>query len=167
MGKEGDAVCASVVHGRSSTITYLESEDVRDPHAAIDKFEGWHVAFYLANFSTVYDTVKDAGLNLLDHKYNDKSPTLEDALRWSQFRMQDITAVDDSPEDSPTQFKKGDVLYRFGHEVRSLYHPRYLPSEYVRCHHSSTSEQQTCSHQLRLLPAPVQLVCQRQVNFGP
>lgn len=124
-GKEGDAVCVSVVHGPCTTITYIESQDVPTPQAAIDDFEGWHVAFYLANFSMVYDTVKDAGLNLLDHKYNDKSPTLEDALRWSQFRMQDITALEDSAEDSPTQYKKGDVLYRFGHEVRSLYHPRY------------------------------------------
>ena len=124
LGKEGDAVCASVVHGPGSTITYVESQDVQDAEAALGRFEGWHVAFYLANFSTVYNTVKDAGLNLLDHKYNDKSPTLEDALKHSQFRMQDITAVEDSPEGAQTVYKKGDVLYRFGHEVRSLYHPR-------------------------------------------
>lgn len=121
---------ASVLFGPSSMVTFVEDADFKTAEAAIEGFEGWHIAFYMANFSGVYDKVNDAGINLLDHKYNDKAPTLEDALKWSQFRMVDILAVDDSPEGCPTRYKSGDVLYNFGHEIRSLYHPRYMRSLY-------------------------------------
>jgi hypothetical protein len=93
---------ASVLFGPSSSVTFVEDEEYKTAEAAIGDFEGWHIAFYMANFSSVYDRVCDAGINLLDHKYNDKAPTLEDALKWSQFRMVDILAVDDSPEGCPT-----------------------------------------------------------------
>lgn len=121
---------ASVLFGPSSMVTFVEDGDFKTAEAAIEGFEGWHIAFYMANFSRVYDKVNDAGINLLDHKYNDKAPTLEDALKWSQFRMVDILAIDNSPEGCPTRYKSGDVLYSFGHEVRSLYHPRYMRSLY-------------------------------------
>lgn len=121
---------ASVLFGPSSTVTFVEDDEYKSAEAAIGDFEGWHIAFYMADFSSVYDTVNDAGINLLDHKYNDKAPTLEDALKWSQFRMVDIIAVDDSAEGCRAQYKSGDVLYSFGHECRSLYHPRYMRSLY-------------------------------------
>ena len=121
---------ASVLFGPSSTVTFVEGEEYKSAEAAIGNFEGWHIAFYLADFSSTYDDVNNAGINLLDHKYNDKAPTLEDALKWSQFRMTDILAVHDSPDGSSTKFQSGDVLYSFGHEVRSLYHPRYMRSLY-------------------------------------
>ena len=121
---------ASVLFGPSTTVTFVEDAEYKSAEAAIDDFEGWHIAFYMADFSSVYDIVKEAGINLLDHKYNDKAPSLEDALKWSQFRMSKILAVADSPEDSPTGFHAGDVLYSFGHEARSLYHPRYMRSLY-------------------------------------
>ena len=119
-----------MLFGPSTTVTFVEDESYKTAGSAIKSFEGWHIAFYLADFSSVYNTVDQAGINLLDHKYNDKAPTLEDALKWSQFRMVDILADDDSHQGSPTNYKKGDVLYSFGHEVRSLYHPRYMRSLY-------------------------------------
>ena len=121
---------ASVLFGPSTTVTFVEDDAYQSAKAAIGGFEGWHIAFYMAQFSSVYDAVDNAGINLLDHKYNDKAPTLEDALKWSQFRMVDIIALEDSPEGSQANYKKGDVLYNFGHEVRSLYHPRYMRSLY-------------------------------------
>lgn len=129
-GAHGSMDSASVLFGPSSSVTFVEDDEYKTAEAAIGDFEGWHIAFYMANFSSVYDKVCDAGINLLDHKYNDKAPTLEDALKWSQFRMIDILAVDDSPEGCPTKYKSGDVLYSFGHEARSLYHPRYMRSLY-------------------------------------
>ena len=129
-GSSNNKDSASVLFGPSSTVTFVEDEEYKSAKAAIGDFEGWHIAFYLADFSSTYDDVNDAGINLLDHKYNDKAPTLEDALKWSQFRMTDILAVHDSHDGSPTKFQKGDVLYSFGHEVRSLYHPRYMRSLY-------------------------------------
>ena len=129
-GSSNNKDSASVLFGPSSTVTFVEDEEYKTAEAAIGDFEGWHIAFYLADFSSTYNAVDDAGINLLDHKYNDKAPTLEDALKWSQFRMTDIIAVHDSPNGSLTKFQKGDVLYSFGHEVRSLYHPRYMRSLY-------------------------------------
>ncbi|KAL0055296.1 hypothetical protein WJX82_010318 [Trebouxia sp. C0006] len=129
-GAQDSMDSASVLFGPSSSLTFVEDDEYKTAEAAIGDFEGWHIAFYMANFSSVYDKVCDAGINLLDHKYNDKAPTLEDALKWSQFRMVDILAVDDSPEGCPTSYKSGDVLYSFGHEARSLYHPRYMRSLY-------------------------------------
>ena len=129
-GSSNSKNSASVLCGPSSTVTFVEDEGYRSTEAAIGDFEGWHIAFYLADFSSVYDVVNEAGINLLNHKYNDKAPTLEDALKWSQFRMTDIIAVHNSPDESPTKFQEGDLLYSFGHEVRSLYHPRYMRSLY-------------------------------------
>lgn len=129
-GAQDSMDSASVLFGPSSSLTFVEDDEYKTAEAAIGDFEGWHIAFYMANFSSVYDKFCDAGINLLDHKYNDKAPTLEDALKWSQFRMVDILAVDDSPEGCPTSYKSGDVLYSFGHEARSLYHPRYMRSLY-------------------------------------
>ena len=119
---------ASVIAGPGTAVTFQESMEYKDAASAIRSFEGWHIAFYLADFSTVFNAVNNAGLNLLQHKYSDKAHTLQDALMCSQFRMSSILAVADSPADVPTQFKAGDKLYSFGHELRSTYHRRYLRS---------------------------------------
>lgn len=125
---KGGAEYASVLAGPGTTVTFLESNKYKDAAAAIGSFEGWHIAFYLADFSSVFNAVNNAGLNLLHHKYSDKAPTLQDALKCSQFRMSTIVAVSDSPADAAVRFTKGDSLYSFGHELRSMYHPRYLRS---------------------------------------
>jgi hypothetical protein len=119
---------ASILSGPGTTVTFIESIQHTDAATAIGAFEGWHIAFYLAEFSSVFNAVNDAGLNLLQHKYSDKAPTLQEALKCSQFRMSSIIALTDSPSGGPTQFKTGETLYSFGHELRSMYHPRYLRS---------------------------------------
>lgn len=119
---------ASILSGPGTTLTFIESSKYRDAATAIGAFEGWHIAFYLADFSSVFNAVNNAGLNLLQHKYSDKAPTLQEALKCSQFRMSSIIAFTDSPAGGPTQFKTGEKLYSFGHELRSMYHPRYLRS---------------------------------------
>ena len=122
------AESASVNAGAGTTFSFIESQDHPDVAAACSSFEQWHLAIYVADFSDVFNNVKNAGLNSTDHKYSDKSSTLQDALKLSQFRMYSIAAVSDSPADSPSKFKKGDKLYSLGHEVRSMWHPRYLGS---------------------------------------
>lgn len=119
---------AGILAGPGTTVTFIESIQHTDAATAIGAFEGWHIAFYLAEFSSVFNAVNDAGLNLLQHKYSDKAPTLQEALKSSQFRMSSIIALTDSPSGGPTQFKTGETLYSFGHELRSMYHPRYLRS---------------------------------------
>ncbi len=119
---------SSILSGPGTTLTFIESSKYRDATAAIGAFEGWHIAFYLADFSSVFNAVNSAGLNLLQHKYSDKAPTLQEALKCSQFRMSSIIALTDSLAGGPTQFKTGETLYSFGHELRSMYHPRYLRS---------------------------------------
>ena len=63
---------ASIIggHGR---VTFEESKKHPDIKPAISSFEGWHLAFYLADFSGTFNKVEDAGLISVDHKYSDKS----------------------------------------------------------------------------------------------
>lgn len=87
-------------------------------------YEGWHCALYVADFEDTYHRVVQAGINQTDHPYKDKADTLEGAKQWNQFRFCDIIAMEDSPPDAGTPIQKGQLLYRFGHEVRSLEHRR-------------------------------------------
>ena len=57
-------------------------------------------------------------------RYKDKADTLEHAKEWNQLRFSDIIAVSDTASDAEVPFKKGQLLYRFGHEIRSLDHRR-------------------------------------------
>ncbi len=127
-GTQDGAEYASILSGPGTTLVFLESNKYKNAAAAIGAFEGWHIAFYLADFRSVFNAVNDAGLNLLQHKYSDKAPTLQDALKCSQFRMSTVIAVNDSSAGALTAYKAGDGLYSFGHELRSMYHPRYLRS---------------------------------------
>jgi hypothetical protein len=54
--------------------------------AAVDMWEGWHLALYVANFSSSYTKVADAGHIDNDHPYQDKCHSLTDALQHCQFR---------------------------------------------------------------------------------
>lgn len=108
--------------------TFRFQEDLQlgplSSQAAIKAYEGWHCAIYVQNFEDTYNRVVQAKLNYTDHPYKDKAYDLDAAKQWNQFRFQDIIAVQDSVERGPAKFSKGQLLYRFGHEVRSLQHRR-------------------------------------------
>ena len=125
--KQAGARCSRIVAGPGTTVAFLESSQYKHAAEVIRSFEGWHIAFYLTDFSSVFNTVDGLGLNLLQHKHSDKAPTLHEALKCSQFRMSSITALQDSCYQD-VQYKAGDVLYSFGHELRSMCHPRFLSS---------------------------------------
>ena len=127
-GRQSGAACSSVIAGPGTAVTFLESQQYKHAADAIKSFKGWHIAFYLADFSSVFNAVNDLGLNLLKHRYSDKAPTLQDALKCSQFRMSDIIALQDGPSSVENCCNAGDVLYSFGHELPSLFHPRFMRS---------------------------------------
>lgn len=79
---------------------------------------------YVQDFEGTYSRVVQAGINQVDHPYKDKADTLEGAKQWNQFRFSDIIALEDSPPNAAAQYHKGQLLYRFGHEIRSLNHRR-------------------------------------------
>lgn len=122
---EGNAF-ADVHLGYGTTFHFQEDPQLGllPSHAAIDAYEGWHCAIYVNNFEDTYNKVVQANLNYTDHPYKDKAYDLDAAKQWNQFRFQDIVAVENSPEKAETQYRKGQLLYRFGHEVRSLQHRR-------------------------------------------
>lgn len=49
----------------------------------------------------------------------------------TDFHVQDIVALEDLEGDG-WRVKKGDVIYRFGNEVRSLCHPKFMRALYNR-----------------------------------
>ena len=112
--------------GHGTTFTFQEDNKLGplQTQKAIKAYEGWHCALYVADFEATYHRIVEAGINQVDHPYKDKADTLEGAKQWNQFRFCDIVAVQDSPKDSDVSYKKGQLLYRFGHEIRSLDHRR-------------------------------------------
>lgn len=50
-------------------------------------FSGWHVALYVAPFSGAYKAMEAADLVLQDHPYFDKVHSMEEALKFHQFRF--------------------------------------------------------------------------------
>lgn len=91
---------------------------------AVKGYEGWHCALYVLDFEETYSRVVQAGINQTDHPYKDKADTLEGAKQWNQFRFADIVALEDSLPHADATYRKGQLLYRFGHEIRSLSHRR-------------------------------------------
>ncbi len=59
--------------------------------------------------------------------HRDKSNNLQQALANHQMRFMDVL----EPE-SPEQLSPRRVLYRLGHEVRSMHHPRFMRPLYNR-----------------------------------
>uniref|UniRef100_A0A7S0RHK1 VOC domain-containing protein n=1 Tax=Pyramimonas obovata TaxID=1411642 RepID=A0A7S0RHK1_9CHLO len=103
----GQAGC-DVSVGPATLLAFCEHED------GPEEYTGWHVALYVVNFSESFNATERRGLILNDHPYADKCNNLEEALVNSQFRFQDICGPD------------GTLVIRFQHEVRSMYHPRYM-----------------------------------------
>ena len=119
-------VYVQVQLGHGTTFTFQEDAKLGSlqTQEAIKAYEGWHCALYVADFEATYNRIVQAGINQVDHPYKDKADTLEGAKHWNQFRFCDIVAVQDSSKDSAVVYKKGQLLYRFGHEIRSLEHCR-------------------------------------------
>lgn len=117
----------SEVHLGHGTTFQFQEDPALGPLAsqtAIRAYEGWHCAVYVRDFEETYDRVVHAKINYTEHPYKDKAYDLDSAKQWNQFRFQDIIAVDNSPANAATTYTKGQLLYRFGHEVRSLQHRR-------------------------------------------
>lgn len=119
-------VYVQVELGHDTTFTFQEDPSLASlqTQGAIQAYEGWHCALYVAAFEETYNKIVQAGINQTDHPYKDKADTLEGAKQWNQFRFCDIIAVEDAPDNADVQYKKGHLLYRFGHEIRSLEHRR-------------------------------------------
>jgi hypothetical protein len=66
------------------------------------------------------------GLIFNDHPYRDKCENLEDALRNFQFRFQDVPLLSEQEGEGGKVVKAGKLLYRMGHEMRSMHHPRFM-----------------------------------------
>jgi hypothetical protein len=121
--------------GPGTTLVFDETTEFDlgglDSEQAVHSYSGWHIAFYIADFSGSYHAIDKAGVNLLDHPYGDKAPSIEKALQYSQFRWQDITAQKNyCNENAEVSIKEGQLLHRLGHEIRSLYHPRFMRALY-------------------------------------
>lgn len=112
--------------GYGTSFTFHEDPQLgsMETQKAVKAYEGWHCAIYVRDFEGTYSRVVPAGINQTDHPYKDKADTLEGAKQWNQFRFADIVAVEDSPPNSVTAYEKGQLLYRFGHEIRCLDHRR-------------------------------------------
>ena len=126
-GTNADGKLYSEVHLGHGTTFHFQEEPALGPLSsltAIKAYEGWHCAVYVRDFEETYNRVVQAKINYTEHPYKDKAYDLDSAKQWNQFRFQDIIAVDDSPAHADNPYKKGQLLYRFGHEVRSLRHRR-------------------------------------------
>lgn len=112
--------------GHGTTFTFQEDAGPGplSTQKAIEAYEGWHCALYIFDYEGTYNRIVQAGINQVDHPYKDKADTLEHARQRNQFRLSDIVAVNEAPTDAKVQFRRGQLLYRFGHEIRSLKHRR-------------------------------------------
>ncbi|CAK0787190.1 hypothetical protein CVIRNUC_010406 [Coccomyxa viridis] len=95
-------------------------------------FDGWHAAIYVSDFSGAFRAMEAADLIFTEHGFFDANiDGLRDAQKFHQFRFQDIIALKDLDGDG-WSVKKGDVIYQFGNEVRSLCHPKFMRALYNR-----------------------------------
>jgi len=119
-------VYVNIELGHGTTFTFQEDAGPGplSTQKAIEAYEGWHCALYIFDYGGTYNRIVQADINQVDHPYKDKADTLEHARQWNQFRFSDIVAVNEAPTDAKVQFRRGQLLYRFGHEIRSLKHRR-------------------------------------------
>jgi len=75
------------------------------------QYNGFHICFYIQQFSSCYRKLSSAGLLALNHRFNDKCDTLEESLKNSQFRTLDIPLATGT--------------FQLMQEVRSCYHPSF------------------------------------------
>jgi len=80
----------------------------------IEDYSGWHICIYISKFSRTYKKCSEGKILHTNHRFADKCDTLELALQWQQFRTRSIV---DSHQN---------VIGQLEHEVRSLYHRRYM-----------------------------------------
>lgn len=122
---DGD-VSVQVELGHGTTFTFTEDPKLGllETQKEFQAYEGWHCALYVYDFEGTYKQIVQAGINQTDHPYKDKADSLEQAKQWNQFRFSDIVAVEDSFHDAKERVRRGQILYKFGHEIRSLQHRR-------------------------------------------
>lgn len=91
----------AVVQLGPSQLVFFENPELGpwSTEGAIAQFSGWHIAFYIAQFSHCYARLRHLLYN--NHRYRDKVHTFHDALDHQQFRFQDIVMLED-PFAPPT-----------------------------------------------------------------
>ncbi|GIL45417.1 hypothetical protein Vafri_2668 [Volvox africanus] len=120
----GAPVRAEVVVGPGQRLVFVEQGQLgpRSDKTVASLFGGWHLAMYVADFSTTFRAIHHPDRPPFnEHPYRDTYSNVRDALRNHQFRFQDII----STEQGEGQEEDGVLLYRISHEVRSLHHPLY------------------------------------------
>jgi len=96
---------AHVTVGPNQRLIFLEQDNFRN-----ENYTNYHIAIYLSDYSQTYHRFSADKLLFIQHRFNDKCDTLEDALKWKQFRTKEI--INEHKE----------VILSFEHEVRSLHH---------------------------------------------
>ncbi|KAF5828035.1 hypothetical protein DUNSADRAFT_18345 [Dunaliella salina] len=132
--REGQPMQAEVNMGHPGTkLIFQEREELGSTFSEKDVlslFSGWHMAFYIGNFSGTYTRLRPVLFN--NHPYKDKVHNFKDALKFHQYRFQDIVQL---PPSGSVDGEKGvslPMLYRISHECRSTAHPNFLRCLYNR-----------------------------------
>eukprot|EP01121_Diplochlamys_sp_Union-15-3_P000207 TRINITY_DN10209_c0_g1_i1.p1 TRINITY_DN10209_c0_g1~~TRINITY_DN10209_c0_g1_i1.p1 ORF type:complete len:322 (+),score=42.09 TRINITY_DN10209_c0_g1_i1:51-968(+) len=106
---ENDDTLARVWVGPWQQLIYRETKEP-------SPYDGWHICFYVADFTERYHKFARENLLFHDHPFEDTFRTIQEAYKWRQFRTKDFVDVKDP---------KGSAIYQLHLEVRSVYHPFY------------------------------------------
>eukprot|EP00884_Botryococcus_braunii_P020811 jgi/Botrbrau1/7413/Bobra.0112s0013.1 len=122
-----DELCI-VQAGPGCQLIFVEDPDVSDHQIA---YEGCQLGVYVGNFSEAFQAIESAGLVLADFDYRELSASMEAALEKREFQFQDIVVLRGPPAAANGNSDNGVLpsrtqLYRLHHEVKSLYHPRFM-----------------------------------------
>jgi len=101
----------SIKAGPYQRIIYREKADNEN----MMEDDGHHIAIYIVHFASTYQKLKNDNLIYNSTKFQDTTETLEDALKYYQFRIKNIIDINTKQ-----------VIHTLEHEVRSLYHPNYM-----------------------------------------
>jgi len=91
--------------GPKQRVIFMEHENFCN-----ENYTNYHIAIYISQFSQTYLRFAAEKLLFTQHRFTDKCDTLEETLKWKQFRTRDI--INEEKE----------VVLSFEHEVRSLHH---------------------------------------------
>ncbi|KAL0492013.1 cell agglutination protein [Acrasis kona] len=76
---------------------------------------GYHFCFYVRDFDQTFERCRKDGLLYLEHRFQDKANTVQEARIYNQFRIINIA--------DPKSLEK--VIIKIEHEVRSFEHPSF------------------------------------------
>ncbi len=97
----------------------IEFEGVEDGIALDQTYSGYHICIYIKDWEAAYCRFLERNLLFLDHSFDDKFSTLEQARLAQQFRAKDVTV------------KEKVVVFELELEIRSMSHPQFKMKRYV------------------------------------